>query len=98
MKEVVIQTVCGAGVGSSQFLKMQIDEIAAKNGISDVKTFVGDVITAASAPCDAIFTSNEIAEVIRPKARVPVVVVKSFISKTEILEKLQEFLETFGER
>lgn len=93
MREYVIQTVCGCGVGSSQFLKMQIDEVAAKNHIEGIKSFVGDVLTAASVPCDAVFTSNEIAEAIGAKARVPVIVINSFVNKGEILEKLQTFME-----
>lgn len=93
MKDIFIQCVCGVGVGSSQFLKMQIDDIAEKQGITNLSVSIGDVLTAASANCDVIFTSKEISEAIGAKATVPMVVINNFVDKKEITEKLNAFLQ-----
>lgn len=93
MKEILIQCVCGVGVGSSQFLKMQIDDIAQKQGITGLSVSIGDVLTAASANCDAIFTSKEISEVIGDKTNIPVIVIHNFVDKKEISEQLNAFLQ-----
>jgi len=94
MKEIKIQTVCGVGVGSSQFLQMQIMDILKKNAIMNVAVFCGDVLTAAALECDAIFTQPELAETIGNKAKVPVISIKNYIDKKEITEKLLEFLKS----
>jgi PTS system ascorbate-specific IIB component len=94
LKELKIQTVCGVGVGSSQFLQMQINDILKKNGITHVSVFCGDVLTATSTQCDAIFTQPELAETIGSRAKVPVISIRNYIDKKEISEKLLKFLET----
>lgn len=94
MKEIVIQTVCGVGVGSSQFLQMQVVGILKQSGITNVTVFCGDVLTATAMACDAIFTQPELAETIGNRARVPVVSIKNYIDKKEIAEKLFEFLKS----
>ncbi len=86
MKNLNIITVCGFGVGSSMVLKMKVDEILKEEGIS-AKVSTSDVGSAASTPCDVIFTSNELGEKLSQTASVPVVMVKNFIDKNEIKEK-----------
>ena len=52
--ELKIQAVCGFGCGSSLFLRIKIDSVLSKHGLS-ARTFCGDVGTACSADCDVIF-------------------------------------------
>jgi len=90
-KRLKIQTVCGFGVGTSMFLKMKIDEVIKEHHL-DVEVFCGDVTTCTSSVCDAIFTSTELAETIGNKAKVPVIVIVSFINGKEIAEKTLKFV------
>ena len=55
--ELKIQAVCGFGCGSSLFLRIKIDNVLSKHGLS-ARTFCGDVGTACSADCDVIVTRN----------------------------------------
>ena len=48
--ELKIQAVCGFGCGSSLFLRIKIDNVLSKHGLS-ARTFCGDVGTACSADC-----------------------------------------------
>ena len=75
---VRIQTVCGFGCGSSLFLKMKVEDVA----------------TCVSTPCDAIFISEELAERIKDRATVPVVVIKSFVNKNEVTEKTLAYFDS----
>lgn len=93
MKDLKIQAVCGFGVGSSTLLKMKLDQAFKKNGIN-ASVFAGDVATATSVDCDAIFTSQELAQTIKNRAKVPVIVIHSFVDKVEIETKAMAFLET----
>ncbi|GIN85997.1 PTS ascorbate transporter subunit IIB [Heyndrickxia sporothermodurans] len=86
MKNLNIIAVCGFGVGSSMVLKMKIDEVLKEEGIT-AKVSTADVGSAASTPCDIIFTSNELGEKLSQTATVPVVKVNNFIDKNEIKEK-----------
>jgi len=91
-KRLKIQTVCGFGVGTSMFLKMKIDDVVKEHKL-DADVFCGDVTTSTSTECDAIFTSAELAETIGNRAKVPVIVINSFINKKEIAEKTLKFFE-----
>lgn len=93
MKRISILAVCGFGVGSSLLLKINISNVAKANNI-DAEVNTGDVATATSTPCDVIFTSKELAETMQKRAKVPVVVINSFVDKKEILEKLSKFAKT----
>ena len=81
-----IIAVCGFGVGSSMMLKMKVDEMLRKNGIS-VSAETADVGTATSVPCDVIFTSKELAPKISEKVNVPVIAITNFLSIQEIESK-----------
>ena len=56
--------------------------------------FCGDVATCVSTPCDAIFISEELAERIKDRATVPVVVIKSFVNKNEVTEKTLAYFDS----
>lgn len=86
MRKIEVMAVCGFGVGSSMIIKMKIDELIKANGFQ-ANVFTADVGTAAATPCDVIFTSNELADSLKNKVKVPVVVIKNFINKKEIEEK-----------
>ena len=95
MKEIKAQAVCGFGVGSSTLLKMKLEQAFKKNGVI-ASVFAGDVATAASTTCDVIFTSMELAEVLKSRAKVPVIVINSFVDKEEIESKAMRFAEDFN--
>lgn len=92
---VKIQTVCGFGCGSSLFLKMKIEDILKEHGLQ-AEIFCGDVGTCASNPCDVIFTSEELADRIKERVTVPVVVIKSFVNKKDVTEKTLAFFESLN--
>jgi len=81
-----IIAVCGFGVGSSMLLKMKIDEVLKKNGIS-VSAETADVGSATSVPCDVIFTSKELAPKIAEKVKIPVIAISNFLDTNEIETK-----------
>lgn len=93
MGEIKIQAVCGFGCGSSLFLRMKIDEVLKKNGLS-ATVFCGDVATCCATQCDAIFISAELAERIAGRAKVPVVVINNFMNKTEVEEKTLAYMKS----
>lgn len=93
MEELKIQAVCGFGCGSSLFLRIKIDEVLKKNGLS-ARTFCGDVGTACSADCDVIFTSPELADRMKERAKVPIVVINSFMDENEVTEKVLAFFKS----
>lgn len=96
MKELKIQAVCGFGVGSSMLLKIKLSQVFKANGI-DADVFTGDVGSATSTECDAIFTSAELGETLANKAKVPVIVINSFVNKAEIEEKAMAFVHSLKE-
>jgi len=93
MDELRIQAICGFGVGSSTLLRIKIEGVLKELGVK-ATVFTGDVSSATGSDCDAIFTSNELAENLRSRVKVPVVVINSFVNTAEIKEKMQGFLET----
>lgn len=95
MRKFEIQAVCGFGVGSSMLLKMKLSEAFKKNGI-EANVFTGDMATANSTKCDAIFTSGELAEALLKRAVCPIIVINSFVNKVEIEEKVLKFVREFN--
>lgn len=93
MKDLKVQAVCGFGVGSSTLLKMKLEQAFKKNGVV-VSVFAGDVATAAAVECDVIFTSQELSENLKNRAKVPVIVINSFVDKVEIETKAMAFVES----
>lgn len=92
---VKIQTVCGFGCGSSLFLKMKIADVLKEHNL-EAEIFCGDVGTCASAECDVIFTSEELADRIIERVKVPVIVIKSFVNKKDVTEKTLAFFESLN--
>lgn len=90
-----IQCVCGFGCGSSLMLRMAIDDILKKNNL-EAKTFCGDVGTCVSNPCDVIFISRELSELIMDRAQVPVVVIENFMDSNEVEQKVLDYYKTLG--
>lgn len=95
-KEIVILTVCGVGMGSSQFLKMQMDDILKKNQITNVRTMCGDIITCYGTNCDVIFTQPQLAEQIVEKAKVPVISIKNYTNKKDVEDALLGYLNSLN--
>lgn len=92
---VKIQTVCGFGCGSSLFLKMKIADVLKEHNL-EAEIFCGDVGTCASAECDVIFTSEELADRIIERVKVPVIVIKSFVNKKDVTDKTLAFFESLN--
>ena len=95
MGELKIQAVCGFGCGSSLFLRIKIDKVLSDNNLQ-ARTFCGDVGTACSADCDVIFTSPELADRMKERAKVPVVVVNNFMDDKEVTEKVLDFFKSIN--
>lgn len=85
-KRLNVLAVCGFGVGTSLFLRMNIEEVLNKNGI-DAEVTNADIATAASVPADIIFTSEELKSQIESKVKVPIIIINNFMNKSEIEEK-----------
>ena len=88
-----IQAICGFGVGSSTLLKIKIEGICRELGV-DADVFNGDLPTGPSVPCDAIFCSTDIAENLESKVKVPVIPIKNFVNKQELMDKFKAFIES----
>lgn len=90
---IKIQAVCGFGCGSSLFLRIKIDKVLKEHGLT-ARTFCGDVGTAASADCDVIFISEELADRVAQRAKCPIVRIQNFRDDAEVAEKVLAFFET----
>ncbi|RVU96899.1 PTS sugar transporter subunit IIB [Coriobacteriales bacterium OH1046] len=90
-----IQCVCGFGCGSSLMLRMALDDVLRKHGL-EAETFTGDVGTCLSNPCDVIFISKELAERIRDRADVGIVVIDDLMDSAELEEKTLAYLGSLG--
>ena len=87
-----VLAVCGFGCGSSMILKMSIDSAASQLGIP-LEAEIADVSTAKGIPCDAIFTSAELAETLGSGAKVPVYAVKKYMDLKEVKSAVERFLK-----
>lgn len=88
--------VCGFGVGSSMLLKMSLDKAIAELGVR-CETDLSDVSSARGIPCDAIFTSEELAHTLREGSNVPIYAVKRYMDVQEVKRVFEQFLEEKGE-
>ncbi|MDR2182271.1 MAG: PTS sugar transporter subunit IIB [Treponema sp.] len=84
-----ILAVCGFGCGSSMILKMSIDKAVSELGIP-CETDICDVSSAKGTPCDAIFTSAELAGDFR-SGTVPVYAVKKYLDLREVKTVTEQF-------
>ena len=87
-----ILAVCGFGCGSSMILKMSIDKALSILG-HNCEVEINDVSTAKGTPCDAIFTSAELADTLRMGSAVPVYPVKKYLDIEEVKKAVEQFLK-----
>lgn len=87
-----ILAVCGFGCGSSMILKMTLDKVIAQLGVV-CETEISDISTARGVPCDAIFTSMELADELKKTAEVPIYPVKKYMDVEEVKGVFQQFLD-----
>ena len=74
-------------------LRMAIDDILRKLDI-EADTFCGDVGTCLSNPCDVIFISKELSELIMDRAQVPVIIIENFMDSAEVEEKVKAYMDS----
>lgn len=89
---MIIQTVCGFGVGTSLMLKINIENLLKKNNL-EATVICSDVSSFASNECDIIFCSAELADTIEARANVPIVKINNFMDEKELTDKLIENLK-----
>ncbi len=83
--------VCGFGVGSSMVLKMTLEKAARQLGV-EVDVENADITSARGIPCDAIFTSAELAVTLKDEVKVPVLPVKKYMDIKEVKSQLEKLL------
>ncbi len=88
MERLQIYTVCGFGVGSSLVFKMQIDDILSELQI-EADVHPADISSIFSESCDMIFSSPELAPLLKEKKEVPIIVVDDFLDKDELTRKVK---------
>ena len=86
-----ILAVCGFGVGSSMVLKMTIEKACRKLGI-DAEVENIDLTSARGTPCDAIFTSFDLADALRANIQVPIFPIKRYMNIEEVTESLLKLI------
>jgi len=97
-KPLKIVAVCGCGMGSSVILRMNAEKALKELQIPG-KIEVADVTTGKGAARDAdlILVSSELLGLFKD-AKQPVIALKSFVNKNELIEKLRSFMETYEEK
>jgi ascorbate PTS system EIIB component len=81
-----ILAVCGMGFGSSMVLRMTIEAVLKAEKIK-ANVVVSDIGTAKAETADVIVTSAEFAKLLASK-QIPIVVVKNYVDRKEMKEKL----------
>lgn len=89
-----VLAVCGFGIGTSLFLKINIEEVLKKNCI-DAEVINADVTTAASIPSDIVVSSEALKSQLEDKIKVPIITINNFMSKSEIEEKCVPAIKDF---
>lgn len=84
---VVIMTVCGAGVGSSLMIKMNVDELLQKLKIKG-RVINSDIASAKTNTVDIVITSEDIYALIKSMDVKEVVILQNIVSMKELEEKL----------
>ena len=92
-----IVAVCGFGIGSSLLLKMSIDKAFRSMGM-ETEAINCDLVSAKSTPCDAIFTSVQMAPDLREEVKVPVYEVKKYMDLEEVKSVVQKCLDDFANK
>lgn len=92
-KELKVLTVCGAGVGTSTLLRMNISEVFNSFALPfSVRVEHTSLSRAKGTACDLIVTFESFAADSR-KICPQVVVIKNLMDKKEIKEKLSKYIE-----
>ena len=86
-----ILAVCGMGFGSSMVLRMTIEAVLKAEKIK-ANVVVSDIGTAKAETADVIVTSAEFAKLLANR-KIPIVVVKNYVDKKEMKEKLLPVLQ-----
>lgn len=97
-KTIRVLAVCGAGMGTSAFIKSKCGSALSKAGINaivDVEV-AANINKNVNGRCDVIFTSKNIAEgKLKPIVEgniVPVMIMQNIMSSAEYDEKIQNEL------
>jgi len=69
---------------------MSIDKAASQLGIS-LDTDISDVTSVKGLPCDAIFTSAELADTLGSGSKVPVYAIKKYLDINEVKSVVEKF-------
>jgi len=93
MKELKALTVCGAGVGTSTLLKMNVESAFNKLNLP-FRTSVENVglSRAGTVPADVVFTFETFAYD-SEGFNAPVIIIKNLMDVEEIKGKIQTFLD-----
>lgn len=92
MKDLKVLTVCGAGVGTSTLLRMNInDAFKAFNLPFSVKVGNTSLSRAKGVACDLMVTFESFAGEAR-KCCPDVIVIQNLMDKKELKEKIGEYL------
>lgn len=93
MKNFKVITVCGAGVGTSTLLRMNIDKTFRKLNLPmEVIVENKGLSMSKGLMCDAVFTFESFAEELR-SCYEDVVVINNLMDMNELEEKVKELLE-----
>ena len=84
--------VCSFGVGSSMILRLSLEKAIARLGLQAEAENI-DLSSAQGFPCDAVFTSPQIAEEIGGSWRVPVYGVKRYMDVEEVTAAVQLYID-----
>ena len=87
MKELNIMTICGFGIGSALILKMTVDTVLEKNGIS-ANTEPHDVTSVTDQGVDLLLVSNELYPQVKDKVSCPILIIDNFVDEAEVAGKL----------
>lgn len=95
MKEMRVMTVCGAGVGTSTLLRMNVaDVFKSLNLPYSVHVENTSLSRARGTRCDLIITFESF-KYEAEKCGVPVIYIKNLMDKSEIREKVKDFAENW---
>ncbi len=86
--------VCGAGLGSSFLVQMNIDTILKELGVQDVEVEHADVAGAYDGAADVFFLAKDVAEGLQLDTKT--VVLDSIIDMDELREKVTATCRELG--
>ncbi len=93
MKELKVLTVCGAGVGTSTLLRMNVSDVFNSFQLPySVRVENTSISRAKGTACDAIVTFESFAADVK-KICPQVIIVKNLMDKKELREKIGKYLE-----